>query len=140
MKFWKFFLVFSLVSCEATYDFQNVDYSYLFNDNTSKVWLIDRVVQNDITISQYTYIDKDIIVFHKNGKYQFSPLKSLGKEKISTGKYDVYSERLTLTLEVDTLELKYDLVHLSEDSIVMNRIEQEGIPAQNVKLIPLPIL
>lgn len=129
-----------LASCEATYDFQNVNYSYLFNDNSSKVWLIDRVVQDNITISQFNTVDKDVIIFHRNGKYQFCPLKSMGSENMSTGEYDVYSQKLQLLLEVDTLDLTYDLVHLSEDSILMNRVAKEGVTEQKLKLIPLPVL
>lgn len=129
-----------LLGCESSYNFKNVNYTYLFDDNSSKVWLVDRVIQNNIIISQFYNLDKDVLIFHHNGQYQFSNLKSFGRKKISTGDFNVNSEKLELTLTLDSLELKYNLIHLSEDSILMNRIKQKNLPEQQLKLIPLPVL
>lgn len=140
MRYFVCLFLLMLLSCESSYDFKNVNYTYLFDDNSSKVWLIDRVVQNELVISQFNQADKDVIIFHKNSKYQFAPIKSLGKSGISTGEFSVNSQKLELTLWVDSISLEYDLVHLSEDSILMNRREKDSLPAQKLKLIPLPLL
>ncbi len=50
----------------------------IIHDNSSKVWVIAKVLDKGVNVSQPKFNKKDVAIFFKSGKVYFQPISSLG--------------------------------------------------------------
>ena len=128
-----------LVSCHAGIDFKSVDHDSLLNDQSSKIWMVDKMIVNNRSVGPYKNMDKDVIVFYDSGNFRYASLKKLAEEKAKTGYYRMDSRNGTLTLDFEKEMWEFDLGYVEPDSIYLIPSE-ESIAKFSIKLIPLPEL
>jgi len=125
----KLFVVFFAVivsSCTVGIDFDNVNYNNLFHDDNSKVWLINKVIFEDAVISSTHYLDKDIIIFHKNGVCDLVPFISLSNGISTKGEFTIDSKKKILKITFPKESWIYNMTSISEDSISLKPLEESS--------------
>lgn len=138
MKKWLFVGLLA-VGCNSDHGMKTVSYDGLFNDENSKVWLVDQSILGGANVGAFETSDKDVLIFHKTGEVQYTPLKKISAGNIPTGKYTLDSENRVLSLYFKDEIWTYDLAYIEEDSILL-------VPSENadtrysLKIIPLPLL
>tara|TARA_B110000285_G_C15092714_1_gene600071 strand:+ start:657 stop:1082 length:426 start_codon:yes stop_codon:yes gene_type:complete len=113
-------------SCTTGIDFSNVDYSNLFHDDNSKVWVVNKVTFDGAVISSNSRLDKDIIIFHQNGVCDFIPLKNLGTGKSKKGKFNIDSQAKEVRIDFPKESWLYTMYYIFEDSISLKPTKESA--------------
>ena len=129
-----------LTACVESINLNSVDYNSLFNDNNSKVWMVDQVLQDGNNVAPTIDLQKDLIIFHESRVVDIVPLADIYKSTPKKGSYYLDSEEKTMSIEfLDKSEWIFDLNYITEDSVLF--IPQEGSQLQfSLKLKPFPEL
>ena len=114
-------------SCTVGIDFNNVNYNNLFHDDNSKVWLINKVIFEEAVISSTNYLNKDVIIFHKNGVCDLVPFVDLSIGMSRKGEYTIDSENKLLKIEFPNENWAYNMTVISEDSISLSPTKESSI-------------
>ncbi len=69
-----------LFSCKTDTDqtLIRINKESILHDNSSKVWVISRVLQKGVNVAKTKFNQKDVAIFFKSGKVFFQPISSLG--------------------------------------------------------------
>lgn len=129
-----------LSACTTGVSLESVDYNYLFNDNNSKVWLVNKVLVDNAVVSPANTADKDIMVFHTSLYVDYIPLKDLTRKPPAKGDYRLNSKEKTLNIEFSNGDnWMFNLVYLTEDSILMEPAKGSDFK-MSIQLKPFPEL
>ncbi|MDB2657288.1 hypothetical protein N9Y60_04455 [Crocinitomicaceae bacterium] len=141
VSFLTLFLAITLLSggCTSNYPLKSVNYDDLFCDGNSKVWVINKMIVNDIDVSQSNLTNKEVFIFHESGVLDYVPLKVLGSASPKKGRYYLDSDKRTLSIVFHDKEWFFMLSVLEDDRIVM-RPYKKGRAPFTLELIPLPEL
>ena len=132
--------LFSLITaCTSSYPLKSVDYSDLFCDGNSKVWVINKMIVNKTNIAPHNIGAKELFIFHSSGTINYLPMKALGSVKPEKGRYYLDSDEREMYITFDKKEWIFDLPVLEENRIIM-RPKKEGKAPFSLELIPLPEL
>lgn len=129
-------LIFS--TCTSSVSLKTVRFDRLFNDNSSKVWLIENYVLNDMNISPFELAEKELIIFHKNNHVDIVAVNSIGKKQTKKGKYYLDSENRLLQISFKDLEWNLSIRYITEDSMLLRTTDSN--PELELKIIPFPEL
>ncbi len=129
----------ALSACHRTIQTQPINLSYLFDDNSSKVWLIDKLMIEDRNYSPLRNAYKDICIFYSNGKCVVQPLNTLGDRPGAKGKFSVDSRKRTIRMKFKNETWNFDLAKTRDDYIVL-KPRKDSDMQYTVHLIPLPEL
>ncbi len=124
-------------SCSTGVKLKPISLDPLFNDSSSKVWLIDKVITNNKNFAPKENLDKDVVVFYQNGKCMYQPLKTLGNFIGKKGEYTIYSAEKSLTLYFPNERWDFVIDKLTEDTIILKPTKISDLKYQIV-LIPFP--
>lgn len=133
------FLFFVLVGCKAGVEMNEVNFSSLFHDGNSKVWMVNKVLASGDNYAPKNNWEKDIVIFYNNGKCVLQPLKSLGESPGKKGEYTVYSESKNLIIQFKNEKWDFLLTTISEDKVIMKPLKGSDLK-YTVEIIPLPEL
>lgn len=128
-----------LFGCTTGVEMTKVNYSSLFHDGNSKVWMINRIVASGENFAASNNWEKDIAIFYHSGKCVIQPLKSLGESPGKKGDYTVYSDSKNLVIQFKTERWDFLLTTISEDKIIMKPTKSSDLK-YTIELIPLPEL
>lgn len=128
-----------LLGCTTGVEMTKVNFSSLFHDGNSKVWLINRIVASGEDFSASNSWEKDVAIFYHSGKCVIQPLKSLGESPGKKGDYTVYSDSKNLVIQFNTELWDFLLTTISEDKIIMKPKKSSDLK-YTIELIPLPEL
>lgn len=102
-----------------------VNYSYLFHDGLSKIWVIsarDSMVEH----KRYNYSLKNrVLIFNKSGEVCLTQFDKLYNYELSKGVYEVDSKNKTLTLTFEDYTLNFNFNSKNNHSIELFPIEQK---------------
>lgn len=127
------------VGCNSDVGMKTVSYDGLLNDESSKVWLVDESILEGASVGAFKAVDKDVLIFHKTGKFQYSPIRKLGTGNVPTGRYALDSEKKVLSLYFKEETWSYKLAYIEEDSILLVP-NSTSTTQYALKIIPFPLL
>lgn len=128
-----------LTACSAGISKKPVSLDSFFDDNSSKVWLIEKVELNNQNFASQKVGLKDVMIFHKSGKVQIQALNSLGEKPGKVGYYFIDSEAKTMRIEFGLLKEYWDfkITELSLEKVILTPQNKSDLNYQ-LTLIPLP--
>lgn len=131
------FLILALTACKDSSE-QVYKYSVLniFNDNTSKVWLIDSHLEEHKELSPKNINFKIALIFHEDGSYQEAPVNQLGNGNVYNGKYEYDGDSEVLNFIEGKKVNPFKVVSISKYEIILWQRSTDT----KLTLIPLPRL
>jgi len=130
---------FMLISCTAGMSKDPVSIDSFFDDNSSKVWLVNKVNKLDanLTLQQVGY--KDVMIFYKSGKVMIQSLNTLGEKPGKTGYFFIDSEKNTMRIEFGLMNENWDfkLDEISLEKVILTPQASSDFNYQ-LTIIPLP--
>ncbi len=89
-----------LISCQSDYsDIKRINKESTFHTNSSKIWVINKVMLKGVNHSSLLLKEKDVIVFYESGKIIIQPINTLGTFPSKTGTLNLgqYDQKCTFT-------------------------------------------
>ena len=127
-------------SCTTGIELESVDYTSLFTDSNSKVWLVNKMLLQDANISPVKNENKDILIFHHNGHCDLISMKDLTRKPVRKGVFFLDSKKRLLTIDFeDKKQWIFDIPYITEDSVLLNARKSSDIPF-SIQLKPFPEL
>lgn len=126
-------------ACTSSYPLKSVDYSDLFCDGNSKVWVINKMIVKKRNVAPHRIEAKELFIFHASGTINYVPMKALGSQDPQKGRFYLDSDAREMYLTFDKKEWVFDLPVLEEDRVIM-RPKKGGKAPFSLELIPLPEL
>ena len=93
------FISLLLSSCTAGVDLESVDYTSLFTDSNSKVWIVNEMIVGEANIAPVNNEGKDIVIFHQNGHCDYIALKDVTRKPVRKGRFTLNSQSRVLTID-----------------------------------------
>ncbi len=130
------FLLIVLISFACSRDMKKVDDSIFIHDNSSKVWLIDKLLNNgrDYTPFQFEY--REVIVFHQSRNAYFYRLNEFGRKKGKLMTFSLDRENNEFLFQSQKGNYKFDIVVLQRKKIIL-KPKNKTYP-YTIVLIPFP--
>lgn len=140
MKIKLIFISILLSACTTGVDLQSVDYTTLFTDSNSKVWIINKVIIQEANISPIKSENKDLLIFHHNGHCDLIPMKDLTRKPVRKGTFILDSKKRELIIDFqDNKSWEFDIPYITEDSVLLNAKENSKTPF-SIQIKPFPEL
>lgn len=140
MKKKMIFISMILSACTTGVDLQSVDYTSLFTDSNSKVWIINKVIIQDANISPVKNENKEIIIFYNNGHCDLIPMKDLTRKPVRKGTFILDSKKREITIDFkDDKFWDFNIPYITEDSVLLNAKENSKTPF-SIQIKPFPEL
>ena len=124
-----------MVSCTAGVSLNSVDYETLFNDDNTKVWLVNKVYLKNAVISPSKNYEKNLMIFYKGGDCDFIPMKDITRKPPQRAKYILNSRKKKISIEFQDYSMDFSLAYLTEDSIMM-KPTTDSVYEYGIQLIP----
>jgi len=138
MKYFNWIVVFGvLTGCSRGVELRPISLSPLFNDSNSKIWVVDEVNSGNKNFAPKRNVDKDVVIFYKNGKCVFQPMKTIGDIEGKRGDYSLYSDDNLISLFFAQERWEFKINVQSQDKIVLTPTEKSDIKYQLV-IVPFP--
>ena len=116
-----------------------MNYDTLLNDNTSKVWVVDKKVVDGVEITAGSLVEKNLMIFHINGTVNIVPMQALGEKEPFRGSYVLDSQNKELLIEFPNEKWNLSVDYFTEDSVGFTPIK-ESKPGFSFKIKPIPPL
>ena len=139
MRILLYSLLLTLSACTSGINLENVNIAPLFHDNSSKVWLIDKVWHNGQDVSPARTNFKDVLIFYKNGNVLMQPLNSLGNKLGKKGTFTIDPDLNTIIMEYKLEKWFFSIENPSLERITLHPKEGSAIPYV-LEIVPLPEL
>lgn len=131
-------LVFS--ACTTGIELESVDYTTLFTDSNSKVWIVNKMLLQDANIAPIINEGKDILVFHQNGHCDLIPMKDLTRKPVRKGVFIIDSKKRLMAIDFDDKkQWRFEIPYITEDSVLLNATKKSEIP-YSIQIKPFPEL
>lgn len=138
--YWIFFVAAVLVNgCSVGVTTSPIDKHFILDDNSSKIWLVNKLVKNQVDYSNREIGKKDIVVFFATGRCVIQKMNTFGD---SIG--NKFNYTLKMSTEPHILELTkgkkkwlFTVKSISDDKIVLLPHKDIKFPYE-MELIPLP--
>jgi CRISPR/Cas system-associated endoribonuclease Cas2 len=109
-----------LFSCSAEYELNEIDYSVLFHDNNSKVWLIDEINRGGKNYAPLVRKQRDVIIFYKPNSVQLTNLNEIGYSKGNKANFTINSTEKII--EVKFEKAIYDCNKITDSlNVIINK-------------------
>jgi hypothetical protein len=128
-------LTFILSSCVHDYELKPINPHYIFHQNSSKVWLINKLWKDKNDFSPKKFDDKEIIIFHQSKTCFIHKIKEFGKNKGKKADFRVDGAKKELQIDFYKEKWKFTIASYSETKIILNPIENFNF---KVELIAFP--
>ncbi len=115
---------------------KSVQYDYLLNDGNSKVWMIEKMIVDKSNIAPTRDVDKELIIFYENGRFNYVPMKQLGDHTGKTGDYFLDSEDRLLKMYFHKSTWEFSLKEIEEDSIYLVPTSVSDVDF-SIQLVPI---
>lgn len=134
------FISILLVSCTTGVQLESVDYTSLFTDGNSKVWIINKMIVGEADIAPIKDEGKDLLIFYQNGNCDLIPMKDLTRKPARKGMFTLDSKKRLLRIDfADKNSWNFDIPHIAEDSVLLNAKENSKTPF-SIQIKPFPEL
>jgi hypothetical protein len=133
------FLFLLTQSCTFNHELKPIDLTYLFNDSSSKIWLVDKVLLGENDFSAEKTVDKDVLLFFDSQVCMFQTLKLLGNQPARSGIFNVDSGRRLLTISFEDSTVWFFRIRaFSKKQLTLIPLRNSAFHYKLV-LIPLPV-
>lgn len=127
-------------ACTTGIELESVDYTSLFTDSNSKIWIVNKMLLQDANIAPVKNENKDIIIFHQNGHCDLISMKDLTRKPARKGSFTLDSKNRLLTIDFfDDKRWDFEIPYITEDSVLLNATKQSEIPF-SIQIKPFPEL
>ena len=126
-----------LSACSSGISMKAVNLDSFFNDNSSKVWLVDNLSLNGDEISPIRDGFKDVFIFYKSGRIAVQPLNTLGNKPVLSGYFFIDSDLKTMKLVFKKTTWKFKIDELSIKKVILSPQKSSDFE-YGIVLIPLP--
>ena len=140
MKKQHLFIVLIFSACTTGVELESVDYTTLFTDSNSKVWLVNKILLQDANMSPLKNENKEILIFHQNGHCDFIAMKDLTRKPVRKGVFILDSKKRLMTIDFeDKKQWSFEIPYITEDSVLLNATPKSEIP-YSIQIKPFPEL
>ncbi len=134
-----FIITFFFTACSVGVTTTPIDKHFILDDNSSKIWLVNKLVKNHVDYSNSELGKKDIVIFFATGRCMIQKMNTVGD---TIG--DKFNYYLRMSTQPKTLELTkekkkwlFTVRSITDDKIVL--LPQKGVKfPYEMELIPLP--
>ncbi len=138
MKVFRFIIISILLSsCSAEYELNEIDYSVLFHDNNSKVWLIDEINRGDKNYAPLVRKQRDIIIFYKPNRVVLTNLNEIAYSKGNKANFTINSNEKIIEVNFEKTKWKYHFESIEDQKIILKPFAK-NLDQFELVLIPLP--
>lgn len=125
---------FLFFSCDTR--LKKIDDAIYLHDNSSKVWMIEKLLEKgrDYTPGQFEY--RELIIFHDNHHAYFYKLNEFGKQKGKMLLFSVDRETNEFLFEGKGIFYKFSIIHFSRKKIILKPLDKTY--RFTMVLIPFP--
>lgn len=124
-------------ACTSGISMQAVNLDSFFNDNSSKVWLVDNLSIDGNEVSPIRDGYKDVFVFYKSGRIAVQPLNTLGNKPLLSGYYFIDSDVKTMKLVFKKTTWQFKIDEMSIKKVILSPQKSSDFD-YGIVLIPLP--
>ena len=133
------FVGFIISACSIGVTTTPIDKHFILDDNSSKIWLVNKLVKNNVDYSNNEIGKKDIIIFFATGRCMIQKMNTFGDTIGDKFNYYLRMSTAPPTLEL-TKEKKrwlFTVRSITDDKIIL--LPQKGVKfPYEMELIPLP--
>jgi hypothetical protein len=134
-----FIITFFFTACSVGVSTTPIDKHFILDDNSSKIWLVNKLVKNHVDYSNSELGKKDIVIFFATGRCMIQKMNTFGD---TIG--DKFNYYLRMSTQPKTLELTkekkkwlFTVRSITDDKIIL--LPQKGVKfPYEMELIPLP--
>jgi thioredoxin-related protein len=134
-----FIISFFFSACSVGVTTTPIDKHFILDDNSSKIWLVNKLVKNHVDYSNSELGKKDIVIFFATGRCMIQKMNTFGD---TIG--DKFNYYLRMSTQPKTLELTkekkkwlFTVRSITDDKIIL--LPQKGVKfPYEMELIPLP--
>lgn len=126
-----------LVACTVGMPAKEVSILPIFHDNSSKVWLIDKVIGGAVEMQSMEMADKSVITFFKNENCELEEIGSFGRGLGKKGMYGISSDNKELVIYTEHETWRFKILPLGEDRILLNPTSDSDY-SYAMEIIPYP--
>ncbi len=132
-------LLFLLVSaCEQSNEtIIRISKENLLHDNSSKIWVINKVIKKGVNYGKQKLTQKDVAIFYKSGKVFFQPLSTLGNFPDRFGKFFLSSDNQSLFIDFGDEKWNFNIHQMNSKTIVLKALKKSDF-LYDLELINYP--
>ena len=137
LKLSSLFIVFLLFSCSTEPPLEQLPISPLLHDGNSKVWMVEKIVQQKRNFAPLVNMEKDIIVFYENGRCMVQPMSTLGDIVGKKGEYAAYAKDSSLTIYFKNERWDFNIKIPHSDTFILFPTKESDLKYKMI-LVPFP--
>jgi len=131
------FLGLFIGACSSNAELIPVNKRSILTDNSSKVWMVDKVIIGNRNFAPKLNTEKDVIIFYENGHCSYQSMRNLGEFPAKKGEFSMYSEDSTLLINFHSESWYFIYNQISEDTISLKPDKKSDLNYQLI-LVPFP--
>ncbi len=138
---WILFMVIfiSISSCHRIIETEEVNIAPAFHDNSSKVWMIDKIMKDNKNYAPILRQERDLFVFYSTGKCLLTPIDSLSKSSAHAyGRFLVNSAEKEIRIIYKDGDWIFKITTFEDNEIVLKPVR--GSYKYDLHLISFPEL
>ena len=132
-----FFLFLLLVSCSDHYVLDRLPLDPVLHDGNSKMWMIDQIRVGKKNLAPQVNMQKDVLIFYKNGHCMVQPMSTIGDVVGKKGEFTAYPEDSSLTLYFKNEVWDFRLKRRGNDTIILQPRKKSDLSYKLV-IVPFP--
>ena len=137
-KFWiGMVLLFSMVNCTLNTKLSPVNLTSFFNDNSSKIWVIDQKWNGSANVAPSELNQKFALVFYVSGNVILQQISELGTSNCLRGTYSMDSEKKIIELDFGQEHWFFKVKVYSINSMIWMPLKSSQLKYK-LKIIPFP--
>ena len=137
-KFWiGIVLLFSMVNCTLNTKLSPVNLTSFFNDNSSKIWVIDQKWNGSANVAPSELNQKFALVFYVSGNIILQQISELGTSNCLRGTYSMDSEKKIIELDFGQEHWFFKVKVYSINSMIWMPLKSSQLKYK-LKIIPFP--
>ena len=122
----RFLLLVLLISaCEQSNEtIIRISKENLLHDNSSKIWVINKVTKKGVNYGKQKLTQKDVAIFYKSEKVYFQPLSTLGNFPDRYGKFFLSSDNQSLFIDFGDEKWNFKIQQMNSETIVLKPLKK----------------
>lgn len=136
MRFLPLLLVFAVAACNTSSSLEKIDPYIFLNDNSSKVWYVEKLLKDGRDYTPMQFNANSLIVFHSSRNAYIHTIKDFGRKPGAKCYYWMSREKDEFGMQFAKGTWLFSIVHLSRTKIIL-RPKSESYP-YTIILVPFP--
>lgn len=130
------FVFFLLLGCTSGTSIRKIDTYIVLHDNSSKVWLVDKLLSNGKDYTPFRFRERQMIVFHESRNAYFYRLSSMGDKPGIKAYYWMDRTKNEFGFQFGKKEWLFEIEQISRTKVIL-KPKYESYP-HTIVLIPFP--